>query len=262
MKVKQNKLIFLLILLLIIIIPSNVYAKSLENYTNEKNGYKVVIEDDANLLDYKELQNLKKEMIPLTKYGNIMFKTIDYNPNYETGYYASLLYHKEFGTSSGTIFLIDMDERIIYVFSDGYNFNIITENKALLITDNAYRLAKKGEYYECASKVFSQVHTLLQGKAIVEPMRIITCVLFSITSSFLITYIIVLFSTKIRKARDKELLKNCNVIFNIKDITVKKTGTHRKYCPSSSSSGGGSSSGGSGGGGGGRSSGGGGGHRF
>lgn len=258
---KQNKLKILIIIMLFFMDISNVYADSLNDYVNEETKYKVILEDDAFLLTANELEKLKKKMIPLTEYGHVLFKTTNSNSTF-THQYAETVYSEKFGNQSGTMFLIDMSKREIYIYSAGANYNVITKEKAYIITDNVYKLATGKKYYKCAKKAFSQIHTLLEGKPIIEPMKYISNVLISVTTSFLLTYIVILTTTKIRKTNEKKLLKNCNVLFDVKDIKVKKTGTHKEYNPRTSSSSGGLSGGGRSFGGGGRSSGGGGGHRF
>ena len=236
------------------IVSLSVEALSIDEENSETN-YKLLIEDDVNLLTSSEIEDLKEIMYPLTTYGNIAFKTISSNST-TTPNYASNYYHSKFDNASGTLFLIDMDNRIIYIFSDGANYKIITRAKAELITDNIYRYDNREEYFECAKSAFSQVQTLLEGGKISEPMRYISNILISLTSAFIICFIIVLKKTGIKNASDKEILKNCDILFNVNNVKGTLVGTHRVYSPRSDSS---SSSGGGGGGG---SSGGGGGHSF
>lgn len=253
----MNKIKTLIIIILSVISISNVKALSLPEFKNENTNYSAVLEDDAELLTEEELNKLQEEMKSLTEHGNIAFKTISSNST-TTEAYASSYYHTKFGTKSGTVLLIDMDNRYIYLFSDGENYNIVTKDKATIITDNVYRYASNEEYYECARIAFSQVNTLLQGGKISEPMRHISNILIAITVAFFINFIIILVNTSLKKAKEKEIIDNCTVNFNISNVNAHQVGTHREYSPrSSSSSGGGRSSGG-----GGRSSGGGGGHRF
>lgn len=253
----KNKIKLLIIMVLTIFCITNVNALSLLEHKNESTGYRVTVEDDANLLAEEELKNLQDEMMGLTEYGHVAFKTI--SENYTTpSSYASDYYHEKFGTDSGTLLLIDMDNRYIYIFSDGDNYNIITTAKANIITDNIYQYATDGDYYTCASMAFSQINTLLNGGKISEPMRHISNILIALTLAFLINFIIVLVNTKIKKAKANEILKNCSIEFNIDEVKARKTGTHSVYSPQDTSSSGGGSSGGGGGG----SSGGGGGHSF
>ena len=221
--------------------------------------YKIIIEDDADLLTDEQEKELLKDMRPLSEYGNIAFKSISTN-NTSTNDFARTYYHDMFGhgVSNGSLFLIDMDNREIYIFSDGNNYKIINNSKAYLITDNIYKMASAGDYYGCASEAYAEMYTLLAGGKIMEPMRHISNGVLAIVISFFTTFLIVLSSSRIKKANNSEIIKNCDVAFNANNIVGTKTGTHRVYSPVSESSGG--SSGGGGGGGG--SSGGGGGHSF
>lgn len=229
------------------------------NVKNEESNYKLIIEDDANLLTAEEIQRLQDKMQPLTKYGHIAFKSI-LNNTTTTASYIRDYYHSQFGTESGTVFLIDMDNRQIYIFSDGTNYNIITNHKAEIITDNIYKYATNKDYYTCAYDAYDQIETLLEGGKILEPMRYISNIVVSIVTAFFTSFLIVLKLTNIKQASADKVLTNCNVDFKVTDIYGSKTGTHRRYAPVSDSSSGGGSSGGGGGGGG--SSGGGGGHSF
>ena len=254
---KVNKKIYKLIIIIFLLFLSiNVRASNVSK-TNEETDYELVIEDDANLLKSDEISKLEKVMMPLTKYGNVIFKTIEKN-NTTANIYASNYYHEKFQSNSGTMFLIDMDNRKIYIFSDGNNYKIITNAKANIITDNIYRYASYEDYYTCAKNAFDQVYTLLEGGKISEPMRYISNALISIVVAFLFNFIIVLSATKVKRASNPEVMNNCNIDFKVDNIVGKKTGVERVYSPVESSSGGSAGGGSSGGG----SSGGGGGHSF
>ena len=241
-----------------------------ETKNNETTNYAIVIEDDANLLSEEEINKLMDIMYPITEYGNIIFKSINNNDYYSTEAYAINYYHNNFSKNSGTLFLIDMSKKNIYIFSDGYNYKIINRDKAYIITDNVYTYASSGDYFLCAKKAFEEIKTLLEGGKILEPMRYASNIVISITIAAFISFYIAIKMTKLNKVSDKEILNNVSSSFKVNDITATKTGSHREYSPQSDSGGfsGSSSSGGgggfSGGGGssGGGSSGGGGGHSF
>lgn len=254
----MNKNIFkVLICFFLLFVGINVKAITLPAYTNEETGYQVIVEDDAELLSDSEASKLMEDMKPITKYGNVMFKSISDNYTSASSY-ASIYYHEKFGTASGTMFLIDMDNRMIYIFSDGENYKYITSDKGDIITDNVYTYASDQEYYECASIAFEQIYTILEGGKIAEPMRYISNVFIALTVAFFTSFIVVLINTSIKKAGNAEILKTCDISFKMADVNAVKTGQTRRYSPQSDSS----SGGGGGGGGGGGSSGGGGGHSF
>lgn len=256
------KKMFISVLLFFLLFP---FVKAIEgdevkyNYINQQTNYTAKIEDDASLLTESEKDKVFEEIKPLTQFGHIAFKTINTNSYYSTENYVRTYYHENYGVASGTVFIIDMAKREIYVFSDGNNYNIITSSKAYSITDNVYKYATNADYYNCASKAFKDINNLLVGEKINEPMRLICNVIISITLAFFIGFIIVFFKYKIKKTSNGEIIKKIKSDFKINQINAVQIGTHRVYNPPSDSSSGGSSGGGSSGGG---SSGGGGGHSF
>ena len=219
--------------------------------------YRAFINDEADLLSDIEESKLLDKMKDLLSYGHIGIITINQNSS-STENFARNYYHQNLGVESGTIFVIDMDNRNVYIFSDGENYKTITSGKAYIITDNIYQYATYEDYYKCASVALDQIQSLLEGKKIAEPMRHISNFVLALTTAFFINFYIVRKVSKIKQATDKEILKNCDIKFGVGEISAIKVGEHRVYNPPSSSSGG--SSGGGGGGGG--SSGGGGGHSF
>lgn len=280
---KVNKKLFLIILTLAFLFIPIASAEEEEeglSYINKETNYVAKIVDNADLLTEDEEKQLFDEMKPLTEYGNIIFLSTNANSNTTSGY-AREYYHRYYYTESGSLFLIDMDNREIYIFSDGNNYRTITDSKAYSITDNTYTYASNQDYYHCASYAFSQMNTLLAGGKILEPMRYASNIFIALTISFLLTFLFVLSQMKIKKASAEEISDQCEVTFLMGEVSAKKNGTRKKYSPVSSSgsyggysggsshssggfsgghSGGGFSGGHSGGGGG--HSGGGGGHRF
>ena len=182
-------------------------TQNANEYENQETKYKLRIIDDAELFSDDEEVKLKDQMISLTSYGNIILVTLKEN-SMSTAGYAEYYYHKEYGTSSGSIFVIDMDNRNVYIFSDGANYRTITKRKATSITDNVYTYATAEQYYKCASKVFEQMLTLLEGGKIAEPMRHISNFVLAITTAFFINFFIVLACSKVKKASNKEVLGN------------------------------------------------------
>lgn len=232
-------------------------GKNAKVRNNESSGYKYFVDDDADILTDSEEEELLKTLELCSEFGNAGFVSVSVqtsNPNK----YAQDWYHSNFGTTSGTIFMINMKIRQLSVFSDGKNYNIITTNKAESIVSNVYRYATNGNYYGCANNAFKQIYTLLSGKQIFEPMKMMSNIFISITIATFICYIYVLSTSSIKKAKGKELFNGIEKSVAISNINIVKTGTKRVYSPQSDSS----SGGGGGGGGGGGSSGGGASHGF
>lgn len=222
-------------------------------------GYKVILEDDADLLTPEEEASLISVMNEITEYGNVAFKTVDINYSSTSGY-ASSYYHEQFGSESGTLFLIDMDNRMLYIFSDGDLYKIVSKGRANTITDNVYRYASNGDYFNCSKEAFSQIYTILNGNEIAQPMKYISNALLAILLALLINFIIINRVTGLRRAGNDPMIHAAKAGFQFSEPDVTFLNETRVYSPVESSSGGGGHGGG--GGGGGHSSGGGGGHSF
>ena len=157
-----KKIVFAMILLALSITISYGYDIEQADYylLNENTGYSVVINDEADLLSGDEISLLSNDMFPLTEFGNIVFLSTTY-PSTSQHKIANDYYYELFGTASGSVLLIDMYERIVYIYSDGSNLKTITSSKAEIITDNIYQYLSDKKYYDGASIAFSQIYTLL-----------------------------------------------------------------------------------------------------
>ena len=151
-----------------------------------------------------------------------------------------------------------MDNREIYIFSDGAVYKTIRPSYADTITDNVYRYASNADYLSCAANAFSQIHTLLSGQKIAQPMKYISNLLLALILAALINYFVVRLSSRTAKPSDREILLAASAKFAFTNPQRQLTHQSKVYSPPSS----GSSSGGRSSGGGGGRSGGGGGHRF
>lgn len=271
-KIMQNKAgikVFIRLAVMLLIMAGivgifSVFRGGQEDHAEENEFYRVVLEDDAQLLDEEERQELAAAMEDITAYGNAAFKTIDSNDG-STESYARRYYMEQFGTDSGTLFLIDMDNRNIWIHSDGAVYKVITTSYANTITDNVYRYASYGDYYDCAAKAFEQIYALLEGHRIAQPMKYISNLLLAVILALLLNYGLVSFNARLRKPGRKELLGNAGNHFSYTKPEAFFTRESRTYNPVSSGGGSSGSRGGGGGSGGGSRggrSGGGGGHRF
>ena len=87
-------------------------------YENPDTGYEVFLEDEAGLLLDDERLEVLEVMKEITKYGNAAFVTVSENSG-STERFARTYYGGRFGTDSGTVLVIDMDKRMIWIHSDG-----------------------------------------------------------------------------------------------------------------------------------------------
>ena len=232
-------------------------SKQNNNYAN----YTIYIDDKADLLSDFEEKELEKTMQTICNYGHAIFVSISENPYHDTEDYARSYYDNLLGNASGVIFLVDMDERYIYIYSNGQIYDTITTAYANTITDNVYTYASDGDYFTCAKEAFGQIVTLLEGRKIAQPMKYISNALLAIALALMINYFVVMSCSKKRKASDKELLDGIYSHVEIKHPNVQFLHQTKRHVPRNPPpSSGGSHGGGSHGDGG--SHGGGGGHRF
>jgi uncharacterized protein len=260
-KIKCMVSFVLMLCLMLTILPIKVCAEDTYYYVNDSTGYTALIDDQAGLLTEADKTKLLSEMEQITAYGHVAFVTIDAN-NSTADSYASGYFHNKFNAESGTLFLIDMDNRKVFIFSDGDIYKTITKSYANIITDNVYTYATKADYYSCASKVFEQEYNLLEGRRIAQPMKYISNALLAIVLALLLNYIIVRFYASAKTPSRRELLDGLFYQQKINNANAVFTNETKRYDPVESSSSGGGGRSGGGGGGGGHSSGGGGGHSF
>lgn len=244
----------------------NVYAQ------NPDTGYEARVIDEAGLFTEAEARRLYEELYAMTGETNAVVFTAAQNPfgysdtsdTYEFYLAESLcdeLYPEvRYNGKSCVIFMIDMDTRWLYIYRDGSVKTNLTEGKSDSITDNAYRYAKNGDYFKCAEAAVKQMSSVVAGRMIFEPMKIVSNLFIGLAVSFVITYIYASCVSKSRKPANKEILEYADRYMRIMDTNDITTRIDKVYSPPSSSSGGGG--GRHGGGGGGGHHGGGGGHRF
>lgn len=221
-------------------------------YGVENSHYQIYFNDEEDLLSPEEETKLLDIMIPITEYGNAAFMTT----RIDSSYYEEAtgdIYHDLFGSDSGTIFLIDMNNRQLIIFSDGDIYRTVTKRYANTITDNVYKMAKRGDYYGCAKEVYSEIYTLLSGSKIAQPMRHITNAMLALILSTMILYLITRRISGQRAAHSAEILAAIGATGHFANGRSTFSSRKKVYNPHTSDggSGGGGSGGGGGGGGGG-----------
>lgn len=180
----------------------NVFA---ETYTNSDTGYSAVIDDTADIMTDKEEQDLLESMKNVTEYGNAYCYTTDAKVT-DTYHYAASQYERIFGRDAGSIFVIAMGSRQLYLYNQGSFKTVIPDAASNTIVDRHYSLASASEYAQCAQEVFSDVYNTMSGQTLYllyQPLRVITVVLLAFLISFLINYFMI--------AHDRSMPKNVSV---------------------------------------------------
>lgn len=240
-----------IITVLLTLFAPNVLEASASVQRNEETNYKVILEDDADLLTPEEELILSAKMYEITTYGGAAFKTINQNDNSTAAKYAQSYYMECFGTNSGTVFLIDMDNRRIEIYSNGRIYQTITKDYANIITDNIYTYASDGDYYLCAYRAFDQIITLLEGQKIAQPMKHISNALLALIIAMIINFLIARKVSRPKKPTQSEQLGAMRTEYRVTNENDKVIFQTKEYSPRSSGDGGGSGGFGGGGGGGG-----------
>ena len=129
----------------------------------ENNGNEARVYDDAGLFtaDQKEefettIQSMKKEMNM-----DVVIVTSDDTVGETAKDYAENFYNeRSFGTGSdyrGVLFLIDMDNREMYILPVGKMNRFLTDKRWNAILDDAYKEISQGDYAACARTYLSGV---------------------------------------------------------------------------------------------------------
>ena len=226
------------------------------------NGNQAVVRDDADLFTSSEEKQLLERLKSVLAYGGGAIVTISQNST-TTERYAENAYREYFGYSSGTLFLMDMDNRYLQFFSDGSNYKVLTDSKTNEISDNVYSYASSGNYFKCADMAFEQVATVLSGGRIVTPMRYVTNAIFAVGLVLMVNiWIVVLQRRKPDPSKVVDTMgqNHRGVVKNVRTRMTHQTKT--RHVESRGGIGVGIGGGGGGGFGGGGHSGGGGGHSF
>ncbi|MDO4648820.1 MAG: TPM domain-containing protein [Eubacteriales bacterium] len=226
------------------------------SYQNEDTQNYVLIEDAADLFTDEEEELLSEVMWPITEHGHAVCVTVSKN-DLTAEDYAEDFYESYFEQDDGTLFLIDMDNRKLWLYNSGDISYTITSAYSDTITDNVYTMATREQYYDCAAETFTQVTALLEGPSIPQPMKYIGNALLALILAFFVNYLLMHRLGRSRLTVEEQQMEHILNRYRVSEIKKKKYKTERTLHSS-----GGSSDGSSGGGGGGGGSSSGGGHSF
>ena len=214
--------------------------------------YEVYIDDRLELMTEEERESLKIQLSELTVYGNMVFLDTGYHKYSSAQKYAEARYRDLCGMEPGVVFLVDMDNREIWLAATGFPKNKLTSAICYEITDKTYLYATKRDYYACANATFTEVQNILEGGYLLPIMRILISLFLSLIAALIINLIRLVFSRTIqsKQINSPTLYGTFRKKRSHKEVykTVKKR-YHQDSSGGGSSGGGGSSSSGGGGGG-------------
>lgn len=209
-----------------------------------------LMDDQAGLLTKEERSQLQSSFSQLTDYANVAFVTTD-RVSGSTASYAKSYVNSHFDSGAAIVFVIDLDHRQLYIYSNARALDMVSAADARAITDNIYTYATRGDYYACADAGLSQILTRCQGGRIARPVKHITNALIAVAAGILLNFVLAVFSRSgfsERRATATEMREMAVLPdYELGEPVLLKTEKHYH----SSDSGGGSGGGGGGGGGGG-----------
>lgn len=151
----------------------------------------VKIVDDAGILTNEETENLKEYLETLDGSINYLVVTTD---DREKGDSALTkldnYYRQEFDAyEDGIAFIVDMDTRRIEIQGRNSLQYSLDSGDCTDITDNVYRYASDGDYYNCIYHAFREADLVANYEFVFRPMRIIVSLLIAIIIGFLGTFL-------------------------------------------------------------------------
>ncbi|MBR6707221.1 MAG: TPM domain-containing protein [Clostridia bacterium] len=165
-------------------------------------AYSVYIQDDADLMTDEEEQRLLGVMEGLLPRANVAFlstrsgsgstsqKALDYRDNI-------LRLPRQIPL---ILLIIDMQNREIYLFSQGEVEKVVTRSNATAITEEAAVYLKKGNYYLGAEKAFDLTKDLFVTRTVSSPMRLAAALIAAPALGLLAAAMVMLRSSHLHSA--------------------------------------------------------------
>ena len=216
------------------------------SYSAKAAASNVYIADDAKLLTEDERDDLQKYLESLD--GNLNYVAVTTEENdfgRSTDEILESYYNNKYDdTQAGIAFIIDMYHREIILSGYGDTRFLLKKSDEQDVTDNVYRYAMNGEYYDCMLNAFEQADVIVNDGFVLRPMRIIVTALISLIIGFLTPFFIAM-RKRSKLSLDTEereiIMTGAGVIATATVLDTAKRHIERVVESSSSSFGGGSS---------------------
>lgn len=153
---KRKQTVFLTVLFLILAVLGGTVTAWAQSQNQEKGSGEKRVFDEAGLFSEKEAGELETEIQSMREDMNmdvVIVTTEDAGGKTASKYAGDFYIDNEFGTGkdySGVLFLIDMDNREIYILPVGEMNRFLTDERWKAILDDAYNEVSKKEYGACA----------------------------------------------------------------------------------------------------------------
>ena len=141
-------------------------------WKNSKTGFRVVIEDDIDLLTSSEERRLLEDMSPMTEYGSIAFWSTRGEAS-EVRTKADEKLDALFGEESASLVVINKALPQLSIQSRGSLARMIPAAKADGIVSRGKTDLSGGLYYDAASGTFSRMNAQIQSAKTASHVRVI-----------------------------------------------------------------------------------------
>lgn len=144
----------IIILCFALLLPHSVNASGLDTQS---------VFDYANLLSTQEESRLQNYAKKYEKYNiSIIFLTIDNTYGKSSEAYSDDFYNSNSLLTDGILFMIDMDNREIYINTAGKCVDIISGSEIYHALEDSHIYASNGEYYRCFEIMSKQICKTLE----------------------------------------------------------------------------------------------------
>ena len=228
----------LLIIAALLIVFSAAFCVRTQAAETDK-PYDVIIRDFADLLADEDEDELYYTMLEGADYANMVFMTIDDAEGYSSRDYIEMVYQTDDSLkgTNAVIYLIDMDNRLLWISGYGEVSRQVTADYGNLITDNVYKYAKNGDFAACAVRGYKQIVQRLEGNRVSGSLRGVGNLCIAVILAEILCFVIAYVSSAVGKTKTDEILSNIDQSVNIQEPVVRKTGSRRVYAPPKSSGG-------------------------
>lgn len=199
-------------------------------YVNAENGNAVQVLDEAALFSADDIAEIAEGLKSFTAFGNALVATTGVNDHATVKQLAVSFYDRAFGISEGAVFLIDMDDREIYLYTEGDLYKKLSVKRAMAITDNVYKYASNEKYGECAKQAFAQATRVLEGGRIAEKLKYWGNGMLALILSLMVNYTI-LRRTSYIKHDGEEDTKLCTDLLKLTFLEEKSIEDRKKKSP-------------------------------
>ena len=156
-------------------------------WKNSKTGFRVVIEDDIDLLTSDEERKLLEDMIPMTEYGSIAFWSTRGEAS-EVRTKADEKLDALFGEESASVVVINKALPQLSIQSRGSLAGMIPSAKADGIISRGKTDLSRGLYYDTVSGTFSRMNAQIQSAKTASHIRVIIVLCLSLVIGLSLAY--------------------------------------------------------------------------